>query len=83
MLLALCAWAFITLSCKQIKTKYWCCCLVVIMTPLNKKDSTEKQIRQIAKQLKANGAIISKIAENIEDKKSKRAPRVAVNPSLN
>jgi len=53
------------------------------MTPLNKKDSTEKQIRQITRKLKANGALISQIAENIEDKKSKKAPGVAVNPSLN
>ena len=83
MLLALCAWAFITLGCKQIKTKYWCCCLVVTMTPLNKKDSTEKQIRQITKQLKANGAIINEIAESIEDKKGKKTRRFAVNPSLN
>jgi hypothetical protein len=53
------------------------------MTPLNKNDSTEKQIRQITRQLKANGAIISQIAENIEEKKGKKAPQVAVNPSLN
>jgi hypothetical protein len=53
------------------------------MAQLNKKDSTEKQIRQIAKQLKANGAIISEIAENIEDRKVKKAPRAAINPNLN
>ena len=55
----------------------------IIMTSLNKKDSTEKQIRQIAKQLKANGAIISEIAENIEDKKIKKATRATIDPNLN
>ena len=53
------------------------------MAPLNKKDSTEKQIRQIAKQLKENGAIINEIAENIADKKQKKAPRPTINSSLN
>jgi hypothetical protein len=53
------------------------------MAPLNKYDSTEKQIRQITKQLKANGAIISQIAENIEDKKIKKAPRAIIDPNLN
>ena len=55
----------------------------VSMAPLNKKDSTEKQIRQIAKQLKANGAIISEIAKNIADEKGKKAPRAIINPNLN
>jgi len=53
------------------------------MTPLNKNDSTEKQIRQIAKQLKANGTVINQIAEDIADKKGKKAPRVTINPNLN
>jgi len=53
------------------------------MAPLNKKDSTEKQIRQITKQLKANGAIINEIAENIEDKKIKKATRATIDPNLN
>jgi hypothetical protein len=74
--------AFITMGCKQIQTKIWHCGLCN-MAPLNKKDSTEKQIRQITKQLKANGAVISEIAENIEEKKGKKAPGGAINPSLN
>ena len=53
------------------------------MTPINKNDSTEKKIRQIAKQLKANGAVINQIGEDIADKKGKKAPVVAINPSLN
>ena len=73
---------FITLGCKQMQTKIWRFGLYR-MTPLNKKDSTEKQIRQIARQLKANGAVISQIAENIEDKKGKKNQRVAINPGLN
>jgi len=53
------------------------------MAQLNKKDSTEKQIKQIASELKKNGTIINQIAENIERKKSKKAAQPAINPSLN
>ena len=66
----------------KIQTKIWHCGLCS-MIPLNKNDSTEKKIRQIAKQLKANGAVINQIAEDIADKKGKKAPVVAINPSLN
>jgi len=52
------------------------------MAPLNKKDSTEKQIKQIAKQLKTNGAIISEIAEDLKKKKGKKAP-VKVSTQIN
>ena len=52
------------------------------MARLNKKDSTEKQIKQIAKQLKANGAIISEIAEDLKNKKGKKAPALA-SPRIN
>ena len=54
----------------------------VSMASLNKKDSTEKQIRQIAKQLKANGAIISEIAEDLKKKKGKKAP-LSILPRIN
>ena len=50
------------------------------MARLNKKDSTEKQIKQIAKQLKANGAIISEIAEDLKNKKGKKSQVVVKLP---